>query len=777
MRILSLSFFAGTLILLQFSVLPPLPLVTAGVGLMLVFSATCGYKGGYRCASGVVFFVLGLSWAYWQAGQLLQARITPELEGQTLWVEGKVEGIPTYAEDSVRFVFVVQHSRLVETGEAVPFSGKVRIGWYQHFPPGMQAGEHWRLLIRAKQPNGALNPGGFDYEKWLFSQRIVASAYVRKATANARLDEGTAHGFSGAVDRARQSILTAIQQEIGTLPQQSLVAALAVAWRNAISPDQWEVLRRTGTSHLVAISGLHIGLVAGAGFLLVAGFWWLCPLLYVYLPVRIAGAVAGALLATGYALLAGLTLPTQRALAMVLIIMCGLLLRRRIAFTQTLALALLVVLWLDPLAALSAGFWLSFLSVLMIFLLSQRSLRRRSRWLVISIQLGLSLGMIPLTASFFGSVALMSAPANLLAVPVVSLMVVPLVLLGVVLLPLNQWLAGECWQLAEWVLQLLFAVLTYLAEPAGAALQLAQLPLFGVLLALCGFLLLMMPSGLPGRWLGLLLLLPVFYWQPARPVEGAFRLTMLDVGQGLAVAVTTRQHVLIYDAGPRFNERFDAGRMVVLPWLYAQGYQRLDTLMVSHADNDHSGGAAALLEVMPVQRLLSGAETLFVDHAAERCLAGQQWEWNGVSFHVLHPSLAYADPKRNNGSCVLRVDNGQHSVLLSGDIERPAEYLLSQRLRTTLQADVLLVPHHGSKSSSSPAFLKQVAPELALVSAGYRNRFHHPHPSVRQRYSDWGIELLSTVDSGAIQIDFPPDESARVVQHYRQQQRGLWNRR
>lgn len=776
MRILSLSFFAGTLILLQFSTLPSLPFVTAIVGLMLVISAVGARWLDKRCVAGLLFLCLGFCWAYAQATQIHQARISSELEGKDLQVEGYVTGIPVYRSDSLRFVFVIQQARLAKTKESVALRGKVRLGWYRHFPTGMQAGERWRLTIRAKRPSGSMNPGGFDYEKWLFSQRIIASAYVRKSSANTPLVADAASKLLPDADRTRQHILQAIQHELQDAPQQGIVAALAVAWREGISTAQWEVLRRTGTSHLVAISGLHIGLVAGAGFLLVAGIWWLFPALYLYLPVRIAGAVVGVVLATGYALLAGLTLPTQRALVMVLIIMLGLLLRRSIPFTQTLALALLAVLLLDPLAALSAGFWLSFLSVLMIFLLSQRSIRRKNKWLVLTIQLGLSLGMIPLTASLFGSASLLSAPANLLAVPVVSLLIVPLVLGGVVLLPLSPWLAGYCWQLAEWGLRSLFAVLEYLAALDWAALPLAQLPLGWVLLALFGFLLLMMPAGLPGRWLGVLLLLPVFCWQPSRPAEGEFRLTVLDVGQGLATALETRNHLLIYDAGPRSGDSFDAGRLIVLPWLYAQGYQRVDALMVSHADNDHSGGAVALLDTVPVGRVLSGAEGLLAAYQPERCLAGMQWQWDGVTFSVLHPTEDYSHKKRNNRSCVLLVDNGQHSVLFSGDIERPAEYLLGKLLRGQLKADVLLVPHHGSKSSSSPVLLKRVEPKLALVSAGYRNRFHHPHPSVRKRFQDWGIDLLSTVDSGAIRVDFPADAGEFTVERYRVENRKFWHR-
>ncbi|MGB1011371.1 MAG: DNA internalization-related competence protein ComEC/Rec2 [Thiolinea sp.] len=776
MRILSpgfsLSFFAGTLVLFSFSRLPPIENALLAIGLILMISIACTIRAHYRLVGAGLFLALGFCWAFWHASQLSGARIPPSLEGKDILVQGVIQDIPVYQEKGVRFILETREAYVAETKQAVTLQGKIRIGWYRHFPENIKAGEQWQLRIRAKQPSGFMNPGGFDYEKWLFSQRIIATGYVRKSAEN-RLLTGSQ---PGNINLIRQQVLTAIQDQLGTVPMQGIVAALAVAWRHDISPEQWEVLRRTGTSHLVAISGLHIGLVAGFDIFLTGMIWWLFPRLYLTMPVNIAGAVLGVLLAIVYALLAGLTLPTQRALVMVLVIMLGLLLRRTIPFTQTLGLALLAVLLLDPLAALSAGFWLSFLSVLMIFLLSQRSIQRRSKSLIILIQLGLSLGMIPLTASLFGSVSLMSAPANLIAVPLVSLLVVPLVLAGVVLLPVSQWLAGECWQLAAWVLQALFTVLEFLAGFSWSALQLPQTPLIWVLIAMAGFVLLIMPKGMPGRWLGLILLLPVFFWQPQRPEAGAFRLTMLDVGQGLAAVIETQRHVLVYDAGPKSNDGFDIGRLVVLPWLYSHGYQQVNTLLVSHADNDHSGGATAILDTLPVRQLLSGAEGLLWAYKPQPCQAGQQWRWDGVTFTVLHPDTTYSHKKRNNRSCVLKVTNQQHSLLLPGDIERPAEFALSKSLKGQLKADVLVVPHHGSKSSSSPAFLKRVEPELALVTAGYRNRFHHPHPSVRKRYQQWGIKLLNTAESGAVRVDFPQNDGKVLIQKYREKHRHYWNR-
>ncbi|MFN3786410.1 MAG: DNA internalization-related competence protein ComEC/Rec2, partial [Thiothrix sp.] len=288
------------------------------------------------------------------------------------------------------------------------------------------------------------------------------------------------------------------------------------------------------------------------------------------------------------------------------------------------------------------------------------------------------------------------------------------------------------------------------------------------------FLLLVAPRGVPGRWLGIVLMLPVVTFQPERPGAGAFRVTVLDVGQGLSTVVQTAQHTLVFDSGPRAADSFDTGQLVVLPWLYGAGIRHIDRLMISHADNDHSGGARALLKALPVKQVWTNVPDLLPEYHPVLCRAGQQWEWDGVSFRVLHPSENFSDKHENNQSCVLKVANAEHSILLTADIERVAEYwLLAQEV--DLRAEVLLVPHHGSRSSSSPAFIDAVAPRLAILTNGYRNRFRHPHPSVTQRYTDRNIRLLNTVNSGELRLDFPA-AAPLVVREWRKAQPRIWLR-
>lgn len=745
----------------------------------------CGLAG-FRCRACFrwlaipAFVALGFLYASFHAYSHIHQQLPEQLAGQDLILTGVVRGLPEADSESRRFMFDIEKAELAkpsgDAGNAAPvgLSGKIRLSWYRHFPPQLNAGERWQLVVRAKPPNGFMNPGGFDYEKWLFSQRIIGTGYIRRSELNQSLGSS----WSGAVDHIRQQVQRAIQYHLEERSEKGIIAALAVAERSNITAGQWEVLRRTGTSHLVAVSGLHIALVAGFGFFPVFVIWWLLPRLYLWLPVRIAGGVSGAMAATVYALMAGFTLPTQRALVMVLIILIGLVARRGIPFMVILSWALLAVLLLDPLASLSPGFWLSFLSVLMIFLLTRRDLRRKSKWSVLTIQIGLSLGMIPLTAGLFGSASLVSPLANLVAVPYVSLLVVPLVLLGMIVLFFSEYAAAVLWQLAAHAVEWLWWGLDWLAGLSLASLSFPQLPGVWVMLAISGFVLLILPRGIPGRWLGLLLMMPVFIWQPQRIEPGTFQLTVLDVGQGLASVIQTAEHTLVFDTGPKASATFDVGELVVLPWLRARNIERIDGLVISHADNDHSGGALALLEALPVGRLITDVDDaeLIGDYPAEPCRGGGAWEWDGVQFELLHPGELFEGKKRNNLSCVLRVSNGQRSVLFSGDIERPAEYWLSKQLGKGLRSEVLIVPHHGSKSSSSPAFLKRVDPQLAIVAAGYRSRFNHPAPKVVKQYRDWGIPLLNTAESGAVSVVFPMGGGALGVEEYRVEGRRFWNR-
>ena len=765
MRTFSAGFFLGVLCLLQLPVLPALERVLA-LALCCLVTVTIGmlFKRRWPVLSQLTFVLTGFGagaiYAILTAIQVQSHWLPEAWEGVDQLLTGVIVDVPENQDDGLHFLLDV---------DGPDYQGRLRLAWFDDNRQEIRAGERWQLQVRCKRPHGFANPGGFDYAQWLFAQRVGGNGYVRKSPENRRI--ATVSVFHP--DNIRQSQRDSIRQVLGDTPSSALVQGLAVAYRADISAEQWDVLRKTGTSHLLAISGLHIGLVAGFGFLPVWLIWRLFPALYLQMPVRIAGGIAGAGFACVYALLAGFTIPTQRALIMVLVLMAGLLLRRQIPFSVTFALALLLVLLFDPLASLSAGFWLSFTAVGILALLAGRR-RKTGKGAFLWIQLALSVGMLPLTAGFFGSVSLISPLTNLLAIPYVTFLVVPLVLLGVLFAGTLPVMSAGFWQLAALLLDWMMQVLGWLADFSLASVSLPLIPMHWLLLGIAGFGLLWLPRGMPGRWLGLLLMLPLVLYQPAKPEQGSFWLSVLDVGQGLATVVQTAGHVLVFDTGPKVSDSFDTGTLVILPWLRGQGIGTVDRLMVSHADNDHSGGAQTLLEEMPVGEVWAGAPEILAAYNPILCKRGQQWHWEGVHFQVLHPADEFADRKRNNHSCVLRVSNHYHSLLLTADIERPAEYFLLKQSGQLLLSEVLMAPHHGSKTSSSPAFINKVNPELAIITSGYRNRFHHPHPAVVKRYEQRDVPLLGTVESGELRLDFPADAESFHIREWRQENRHFW---
>jgi competence protein ComEC len=765
MRIFPLGFFTGTLVLLVIPALPDTATLwqMAGIALALLLAVWGILR--WRTLPRIWLLplagmVAGALYALLTATDVRDNWLPHAWEGKDVLLTGTIADVPERREDGLHFLFDADNP---------DFHGHLRMGWYAKEVPAVRAGERWQLQVRGKRPNGFMNPNGFDYEKWLFAQRISGSAYVRESTQNQRLD--TSPWWN--VDAVRQTLQEKIAAALPDSPSAGLVQGLAIACTDAVTQPQWDIFRKTGTIHLLAISGLHIGMVAMLGIIPVWLVWRSFPRLYLWLPRRIAAGMVGGLLATGYALLAGFNIPTQRTLIMLLVVLAGLFMRRRIPFGSIFGLALLLVLLLDPLAPLAVGFWLSFLAVALLVLLGGRRLRQ-GKGVAVWMQVSLSLGIIPLTAGFFGMVSLVSPLANLIAIPLVTFLVTPLVLLGVVLSGFWSQGAAWVWNGAAWLLDVLMQVLGWLADLPLASVYVPLFPWQWLWVAGAGFLLLWLPRGMPGRWLGALCLLPLWLYAPERPAPGAFRLAVLDVGQGLASVVETASHTLVFDTGPKSSETFDTGQLVVVPWLRGQGISHLDHLMVSHADNDHSGGAGAVLAEMPVTDISVGQSNTLPGYTVKLCERGQHWEWDGVRFTVLHPSPDYADPKDNNHSCVLKVENAAHSALLAADIERPAEqYLL--REEENLHADVLLVPHHGSKSSSSAAFVDAVAPQIAIVTMGYLNRFHHPNPSVVQRYTSRRIKMFDTLHSGELMFDFPGENSGITIREWRHEQQHVWN--
>ncbi len=766
---LSLGFLAGTSSLFLFSTLPSLKFQFIVI-LLIVGLWKFWKKPVIRL---ICALLLGFFYSLFIAHSHLNERIPTQLEGKKLQVIGTITNIPHHSAGTARFYLNIEHSALADQANIpLNFQGKVKLAWYHTNTP-LHSGERWQLQIKLKRPHSFINSGSSDYERWLFHQGITATGYVRTSEHNQRL----ATRQAWQLNAIRETIHQAIQTHVSDPDKAALISALSLAIRDDIEPQHWEIFRNTGTSHLIAISGLHIGMIAGFALLPISVIWLLFPALYVRLPLKIAVLVLGAVFATAYALLAGFTIPTQRALIMVLLGLSSLLLKQKVPLSYLLAITVFSVLLIDPLAGLSEGFWLSFFAVGLIFyLLGQKHkmtpMARRYRFL--SLQLFLSLGMIPITAMFFSSASLISPIANLVAIPWVTLIVAPSLLLGILLLSVSPLLSDYCFAFSSWGLDKLLGYLGFLSEFSNSVIHFAAIPIALILLAIIGVFILALPRGMVGRYLGVIFIAPLFLLTPKKPLEGEFKLTVLDVGQGLATVLQTQNHVMVFDTGDYYSDQFDMGSMVVLPYLQSQQIRAIDKLVISHADKDHSGGANAILQTIPVVELISNERLTIHNRASHVCQTGQTWIWDQVKFEVLSPNKSQASLSKNNRSCVIKVSNHYHSLLLVADIERKAEYALLKQNRQLLKADVLLVPHHGSKTSSAWPFIAAVQPKLAIISAGYRNRFNFPHEKILFRYHKLNIARLNTSQVGEIQIVFPNHAAEIHTVSKRIEQQKFW---
>ncbi len=711
--------------------------------------------------------LLGLCWAQIHACALLCAPFPDELARAPLMVEGRIVSIPASTGFATRFLFRVERS--LQDDQPLPFRGLVRLSWYDASTT-IHAGERWRFPVRLKPRHGYANPGGFDFERWLFEQGIKATGNLRRADGVERLDAGPGSAW---LTRWRQELAGHLAGVLGESRALGLVQALTIGERAGFAPEDWEIMTLTGTNHLVAISGLHVGLIATGVFFLARWLWSRSARLPLLLAAPRAAALASALAALSYAGLAGFAISTQRALIMLAVVLGALFWQRTLRPYHALTLALLGVLILDPTAILSYGFWLSFGAVaVLLFNLGQRLPRRdlwtrwgRAQWAV-------GIGLLPLLLFFFGRASLIAPLVNLVAVPLFGLLL-PLVLITSLLslIPELTWPLTLTADLLGWCLD----GLTWIAALPWAAATLPARPLWVWSVAMAGVLLLLAPRGLPGRWLGLILLLPLLLIRLPGPTHGEVWFTLLDVGQGLAAVAQTRDGTLVFDTGPGFQSGFNTGAAVVAPFLLEQGIEHVERLVVSHADRDHAGGLAGLMSRISIDRVQSGEADDLALPAVESCRAGEGWVWSGVSFLFLHPDGAHE--RGNNASCVLRIETGGRAILLTGDIERRVERRLVARLGTALQSDILIAGHHGSASSTSTEFLKAVSPDWVLFSSGYANHFGFPAMTVRERIAGLGIPMLDTGILGAIRLRLDADGGLDGPWGWRERHGRLWTHR
>ncbi|PFH11601.1 competence protein ComEC [Collimonas sp. PA-H2] len=807
MRSAIVGFLLGIVFLQMQAILPAIWLL-ACLALAAISLVCATYKIPYwqlkfsvRLLAG---FACGFVWAALFAHYYLRHELAPEWEGRDVTVIGTIASLPSYFETGARFNFVVEKV-VQQNGESPVIPKRLALAWYRNGDqeqtpqPLLTAGARWQLTVRLKRPHGSANPHAFDYEAWLLERNLRATGYVRG-------DQGASSGnrqlqpfvFSPGNlvqlmrGRLRERILDALPEH----RYAGVLVALAIGDQRAIDQSDWEIFNRTGISHLVAISGLHITMIAGMFAAVMAALWrrsfFTNAALPLLLPTQKVAALSGALTALAYVLLAGFGIPAQRTLYMLLVVALALWSGRIASVSHVLCIALLVVLLVDPWAVLWPGFWLSFCAVGVILYTSvgrrpaarDDGNARISKWwqglrAAGATQYAVTIGLLPLTVLLFGRVSLIAPLANALAIPLVGLVVTPLTLIASALpTPLSAWL----WHAAHLLLEQLALLLGWLSALPFAVWQAPAPQAWTAGLALLATVWLLAPRGWPLRWLALTGWLPLLLDQGSRPPAGEMWVTALDVGQGMAVLVETADQRLLYDSGPYHSPESDAGNRVIVPYLKARGITALDALVISHVHNDHAGGALSVMDAVKVGTVYSSLppQHPIVQAAADHqnCHAGQAWQWGEMKFEMLYPdieqyqaSAAQQKSKPHMVSCTLKVSHGPHAILLPGDIEAAQEQQLVARYGEDLKSTVLLAPHHGSGTSSTAAFLAQVDPQIVLFQVGYRNRFHHPKQQVVARYQERGTEGFRNDEGGAILLKFG---DGVAVDTYRNQRRRYW---
>lgn len=702
----------------------------------------------------LLWLAAGAAWTCWCASERLAERLPFARLSADFALTGVVAGFPSAAPGQITFAFAVAKPR----PPGVP--ARIRLTWYDA-PAGVGPGDSLRVTARLRPPRGTRNPGGFDYERWLLVEGYGATGYVRDGALAA-----PGAGLAARWLRFRGLLAERIGAAVGDADAAALVTALALGERFRFTEQHWADFRRTGTSHLVAVSGMHVALLGLVVFALLRFVWLRLPAPLASYDLEVA-AGASVLATFYYAALTGFAVPAQRSLVMIAVALAVLVARRAVSPMQLLAATLLAVLVFDPFAPLAASFWLSFVAVAVLLALAvPRPLMSGAHGLIargrdgafafVRLQWWIGLALVPMTVAYFGEISAVGPLVNLVAIPLFNLVLVPFTVLATIGLSLDTLaphvtqLVAAVGSLASITVRCLHAVATL----PGAAHAVPLPPWPALAVAGCGVALAVGGGALPGRRLAWLALLPLFVPALRLPEVGTARAVVLDVGHGLAVLVETRQHRLLFDAGPVSRSGFDAGAEVVVPALRSAGRRGLERLVVSHADNDHAGGAAAVVAAFPGVDVEKGPDATALPGTV--CERGHQWEWDGVRFAILHPSADFA-ARGNDSSCVLAVTAGAATLLVTGDVERLGEGAL---LTQPIAADVVVVPHHGSATSSSPAFVAAVGASVAIVSAGFANRWGFPRPEVRQRWEQAGAAVVVTGEAGAVSVELGPEGAA-----------------
>lgn len=736
LRPLNLFAFAlGIAVLQRFPALPD-------PNICLILMAAAGLLFlALRRAAVPAAFLFGLAFAAWCAGIVLSQRLPMADSGRRGHVIVEITDLPQRREQQWQF-----EAKIRDSADFPELIGqRVKLAWYRTKNP-LSSGDIRHFEVTLRTPNGVYNPGGFDAEQRALQKRWVAQGYVRMEIAQL--------GKHATIDRFRDALAGQIRKQIGDA-RARFVLALGMGDTRLLQDADWDLLRRTGITHLIAISGFHVGMVALAACWLMFGLYRLCPGLGLRLPLPMATSLMAMISASLYTAFAGFALPTVRTALMIAVLMACRLLGRHCTVTHAVALSMAAILLWDPIGILAPGFWLSFGGVLFLIAFMPRHGNvgllgpfLRAQWVA-------SVGLMPLSLGFFGQTTVLGPLVNLVAIPWISLVVVPLAILGCLFSGIPV-IAEGFWQGSAILMQVLWTLLQWIGQLSWSSRMLPESGLTAIIVGLAGACLLLMPRQVPGYRLGALLMLPMLFPKMDVLPEGQLQVAMMDVGQGTAVLVRTKRHALLYDTGAGVPGGFSRGQTTVLPALHALGIERLHTVVVSHGDNDHAGGLAAVRDGIAVDRIQApqGALPAQVPHA--ECIAGRHWQWDGVHFVYVWPIDRHSGDD-NDRSCVLLVRGGGRSLLLTGDISAAAETQLLTHYGDLLRSEVVLVPHHGSAGSSSEAFIAAVNPQVALISSGFQNRFRHPRPDVLERYRNAGAQTVNTVYSGWAELTGTPD--------------------
>ncbi len=716
-------------------------------------------------------FLLGVAYASLNTS-VAGNRLPASLEGRDLRVRGIVTDLPLHDSRKQRFHFLIQSVEIDgQAFETRPLP--VRLNWYGEQAPRIESAQRLEIVVKLKPARGFANPGAFDFEKWLFQRRIVATGYVRdrKFDPQTAILQRASHWRLGAWrSRLKDRLLAATEG----LQNRAVIIALALGDRSGMEPDHWRRYIDTGTNHLLAISGLHISLVAGFAGWLAAAVWQRNRRIRRFTRTGCA-ASAGLLAALCYAAMAGFSLPTQRALIMLAVLAIALLWARHLRRSSGFALALIAVCLWDPRTALGAGLWLSFaaVAILMVVFSGERRARPHNHLLaVVRSHLLITLGLAPLTLLLFGQMSLVAPIANLIAVPIVGFVIVPAVFVTSLLATLSVGVARLLFGLVDWLLSGLGWLLDWLAALPLSVLTRGTFSTLQLLFAVSAVVLALLPQFWRLRWLVVPLLAAALFGAPGvRPADGEFELIFLDVGQGSALVVLTRKSAVVYDTGPGFSDSFNGASIGIIPLLKQRQIRRVHSLVLSHPDADHVGGAAHLLSEMAIDRVLGSAPVTSIDEPVADCADEPPWQLDGVTFEFLAPQRGQSGSE-NDRSCVLAIRSASGaSALLAGDIERDGEQRLLAAGLSSFQ--VLMAPHHGSQTSSTEAFVLAVRPEHVVYTTGYANRFGFPAIDVRARYQAIAAREHNTARDGA--VSFVSADGTFVWTNHRREHRHIWS--